>query len=796
MAYQKNSTEKSSSKANNSVGDSLSSKKGISFSAVPALQKAAAEEEEPLQGKFEPVQKAEEEEPLQGKFEPVQKAEEEEPLQGKFETVQKAEEEEPLQGKFEPVQKAEEEEALQGKFETVQKAEEEEPLQAKFETVQKAEEEEPLQAKFETVQKVEEEEPLQGKFEPVQKAEEEEPLQGKFGSTPAQKKEAGVNAFQLKTKDSGSATAQLEDGGAGAANKTGMPSTLKSGIENLSGFNMDDVKVHYNSDKPKQLQAHAYAQGTDIHIGPGQEKHLPHEAWHVAQQKQGRVEPTIQMKQGVPVNDDKGLENEADVMGAQAAHTGAQLIAQKAVQRKSAVQPRQSISGRPIQFATPEQNAAFNQKNAGIISFSANAPAVLGMGFWTTLQQGGLSFNDGVAGAEVAGGVSGFAGDVTDAATGAGDASEALQKQTGDKTKFVDKAEGNILGAIGSSLSALVNVIKTVQSISDGVGGKTSKMAAGTQAGIAMADAIKAGFEAAINVQKFATGSVSGQLLSALPGLGLAIEAAKFVVNMYQAFEAEKAEVAMTDVSAEYGGSLKTILGKDPIKQTQLFGSEKRGKMFNRITYTRLKPGLIDQMEAIENMPPGAAKATAENKFKTDNGLPSGKTFMEIHTAIRLYEMGSKMAEINQKRKVKGARDMATGLLKIGGEIAAFFPGMGTAVAGGLKGAAAGVEVAQAGAKFIQGKARDKGILGADKNRGSAQKHKEYVSHTKSVYRALAGMIPSPATVEDAPKVSKAENILGSTGVYIPALFKTNYAEETSVKGQAETIIESMKAGR
>jgi hypothetical protein len=41
---------------------------------------------------------------------------------------------------------------------------------------------------------------------------------------------------------------------------------------------MDDVKVHRNSDKPKQLQAHAYAKGTEIHLGSSQEKHLPHEA--------------------------------------------------------------------------------------------------------------------------------------------------------------------------------------------------------------------------------------------------------------------------------------------------------------------------------------------------------------------------------------------------------------------------------------------------------------------------------------------------------------------------------------
>lgn len=101
-------------------------------------------------------------------------------------------------------------------------------------------------------------------------------------------------------------------------NNTQLPDNLKSGIEDLSGYSMDDVKVHYNSDKPAQLQAHAYAQGTDIHLASGQEKHLPHEAWHVVQQKQGRVKPTIQLKGEVNVNDDDGLEKEADVMGSEA----------------------------------------------------------------------------------------------------------------------------------------------------------------------------------------------------------------------------------------------------------------------------------------------------------------------------------------------------------------------------------------------------------------------------------------------------------------------------------------------
>ena len=106
-------------------------------------------------------------------------------------------------------------------------------------------------------------------------------------------------------------------------NQTGLPDGLKSGIESLSGMSMDNVNVHYNSSQPAQLNALAYAQGSDIHMAPGHEQHLPHEAWHVVQQAQGRVQPTVQMDDDVLVNDDDLLEHEADVMGSKAAqYTG------------------------------------------------------------------------------------------------------------------------------------------------------------------------------------------------------------------------------------------------------------------------------------------------------------------------------------------------------------------------------------------------------------------------------------------------------------------------------------------
>ena len=109
-------------------------------------------------------------------------------------------------------------------------------------------------------------------------------------------------------------------------NKTGLSDDLKTGMENLSGLSLDEVKVHRNSEKPARFQAHAYASGTDIHLGPGQDKHLPHEAWHVVQQMQGRVKPTVQLRGGVSVNDDANLEKEADIMSMKALSTNTSYI--------------------------------------------------------------------------------------------------------------------------------------------------------------------------------------------------------------------------------------------------------------------------------------------------------------------------------------------------------------------------------------------------------------------------------------------------------------------------------------
>ena len=78
-----------------------------------------------------------------------------------------------------------------------------------------------------------------------------------------------------------------------------LPPNLQHELEVRSGASLDGYRVHYRSALPSHLDAVAYTRGTDIHIGFGQENHLPHEAWHVVQQKQQGGEQGTTLRQAL-----------------------------------------------------------------------------------------------------------------------------------------------------------------------------------------------------------------------------------------------------------------------------------------------------------------------------------------------------------------------------------------------------------------------------------------------------------------------------------------------------------------
>lgn len=119
-------------------------------------------------------------------------------------------------------------------------------------------------------------------------------------------------------------------------NNTGIPDDLKTTIEALSGLSLDQVKVHYNSDKPELMNAHAYTEGFNIYIAPGQEKHLAHELWHVVQQMRKEVSKEIPLQQNKSANESKNLENRAEKDGQKALKLAKvpDLLPQKTVEKR------------------------------------------------------------------------------------------------------------------------------------------------------------------------------------------------------------------------------------------------------------------------------------------------------------------------------------------------------------------------------------------------------------------------------------------------------------------------------
>lgn len=105
-----------------------------------------------------------------------------------------------------------------------------------------------------------------------------------------------------------------------------LPEDVQMKMESSMGHDFSGVNFETNSSKATDLGALAYAQGEEVHFAPGQfnpgstagQELIGHELAHVVQQREGRVQANAQAK-GVGVNNDSGLESEADRVGRAAA---------------------------------------------------------------------------------------------------------------------------------------------------------------------------------------------------------------------------------------------------------------------------------------------------------------------------------------------------------------------------------------------------------------------------------------------------------------------------------------------
>ncbi|MEJ8546930.1 DUF4157 domain-containing protein [Brevibacillus borstelensis] len=105
-----------------------------------------------------------------------------------------------------------------------------------------------------------------------------------------------------------------------------LPDAVQTKMEHAFHSDFSQVQVFPHSTVAENIGAVAFAQGNDIHFAPGAyrpdtksgQKLLGHELTHVVQQREGRVKPNLPGSD-LPINDDPGLEREADLRGLQAA---------------------------------------------------------------------------------------------------------------------------------------------------------------------------------------------------------------------------------------------------------------------------------------------------------------------------------------------------------------------------------------------------------------------------------------------------------------------------------------------
>lgn len=186
---------------------------------------------------------------------------------------------------------------------------------------------------------------------------------------------------------------------------------------------------------------------------------------------------------------------------------------------------------------------------------------------------------------------------------------------------------------------------------------------------------------------------------------------------------------------------------------------------------------------------PGVSQA----KFIADIGTPNTqadfdqkiKVLAQKDVHIDQYELGDKMAEINDKRKVSGWTDVVLELVSIAGDIttiAVGATGIGAAIGQGIKAGAAGAKAVHAGSKFVQKAYRDKGAGDGDKS--TSTKHKEYVNHAKFIYKQIAAL-----QVGDTAREKQLEKYVRATGVNYEMWQSLRY----NPQDQLEMMVDAMK---
>ncbi len=552
-------------------------------------------------------------------------------------------------------------------------------------------------------------------------------------------------------------------------NKTGLPDNLKSGIENLSGVDISDTKVHYNSSDPEKVGAHAYAQGKDIHVASGQEKHVAHEAWHIVQQKQGRVKPTKNVN-GVPINDNAGLEKEADVMGEKAlqsktdpnktvvkannaaaiqrrkkapaetkktenlsrSHEGGVKASKPKLERKKAPEkkeetkdpstPQESFGDHPL-IKMKDSLKATDYK-ALLAAKKDDPKAKEGMSMGDKMKVAMAEKKD--EGKSKANRASRVAKDkAKKTAKSIKGLVQKLKKKFSSGSKDVEKVEkknkktsqpGDKLKTAKTALSTTKSIISGIKSISEKLKAHSSIMNA----------------------------------VSEVPGVGAVISGISLAVSSIEVYETYKEQKEQEIAKlAKYDG--------------------------NKI------------LDGFKGQTPDAAAKKIKGKLDSSSDPVAKKTFMQKILQIKEFILDEELLVIAKKRFKRKVYDTATMFVAFIGRIAELFPGVGSLIGKIMGGVSKAMKAGAAAVRGIKQFGRDHGIAGFDSSKNSSAKQNKRVSLTGTMLNMVVSL--PEYNQENEKEYTKVENYFKKSGCNTDELYlHTGHTGE-----QIDYILESLK---
>ncbi|WP_164821680.1 eCIS core domain-containing protein, partial [Paenibacillus koleovorans] len=467
-----------------------------------------------------------------------------------------------------------------------------------------------------------------------------------------------------------------------------MPESVQAKMESSFNTDFSDVKIHANSSKAPAVGALAYAQGSDIHFAPGQynpesksgQELLGHELTHVVQQRQGRVKPTMQLKNKVNINDDRSLEQEADDMGRKAANHEMPDIA-PALQRSPQTAPALQRSPAPQPTATPgEKTGTPVTTPKPILILISIREAMKNFSGGKEKEKTENPFDSPIKAATYAGLGSTVLGGV--AKKDHEDSKAAGVKDSfGGHAKGVSDYSGTVTDAIGI-VKSLVTSAKNIYDLYK----KHQE-----QGGLTGGEAAKGTITALNNALEAAQGSVklaksimtimepnTTALADVIPGVGIAVAGVKIALKTVNLITAANSRSAMTKLKREF----KSKYAKsDFIKAKRWFGGNTgtdKKKLEERKNVLRMKIGITGDK---------AAEAELSD--------------------IERYELAKEMKYINVKRTDRAIVQIGVELTKIAGDIATL-TGVGAQVGMPLKLVAAGVGGAMPIARKLKQSGRDR----------------------------------------------------------------------------------------